>query len=141
MMRKSRSEGICCSTYKQAMKNLPLNRRKTHVLGEHVGYEPGDGLALDLGLEVDTLDAEEDLAKRLGSHDVELPLGCQASTVGDDGRRDGCVGGEGGEEDDEGERIIQIAERVRECRVHVTIVSQLYVPRWHSLAGPPQARS
>lgn len=34
----------------------------TNVLSEHVGNEPGDGLTLNFGLEVDTLDAEEDLA-------------------------------------------------------------------------------
>lgn len=40
------------------------------MLGEHVRYKPGDGLSLDLGLEVDALDAEEDLAKGLCTHDI-----------------------------------------------------------------------
>lgn len=86
----------------------------THVLGEHVGYEPCHGLTLDLGLEVDSLDAEEDLAKRLRSHHVELPLGGKAGAVGDDGRGDGGGRGEGGEEDDEREGVVEISERVSE---------------------------
>jgi len=44
------------------------------VLSEHVRYEPSDLLAMHFSLEVDPLDAQENLAKRFRLDDVELPL-------------------------------------------------------------------
>jgi hypothetical protein len=115
IIRKSRSEGICRKGKVRQLRRsaqAPSRRLRTHVLGEHVGDEPGDGLSLHLGLKVDALDGKEDLAEGLGAHHVELPLSGEASAVGDDGSGDRGGSGKGSEEDDEREGIVEIAKRV-----------------------------
>lgn len=59
------------------------------MLSERVSLEPSDLLSSNLDLVVNSLDREEDLSKALRSHDVELPLGHESSTVDGEGRGEG----------------------------------------------------
>lgn len=96
---------------------------RTNMLREAVGLEPGDRLASNLYLVVDTLDREENLAQGFASDDVELPLGHEPSAVGGEvlGKvRGGCrVDGEEGEERDQGEGVGEVSNSRGEGRVPV----------------------
>lgn len=81
-------------------------------MGELIGNQPSDSLVEYLRLVVYTLDREEDFAKRMRMHDIQLPFRCQPCTVLNEGRGDFRVGGEGGEEEDHAKSIVYVADSI-----------------------------
>lgn len=87
------------------------------TLNESVGYQPHDILALDGGLVVDTLDGKESLAQRVGANQVVLELVAEALA-----ESNGLVGdmigrGEGGEQEEQRQGIVEVAKSVDESWV------------------------
>lgn len=87
---------------------------------EAVGDHPGDGLPLDLGLEVVALDAAEHLPQRLGLDDKVHELGGESPAEGGH-LHGGLLGlGEGGVEEAETETVLQVPDGVNESRISLT---------------------
>jgi hypothetical protein len=82
-----------------------------------VGDKPGNGLALDLSLVVNTLDGEKDLTKTARLHNVNLEFGCKALAVLNNivadfiGYRHGC------KQEKHGKSVIKISDSIDKGRV------------------------
>jgi len=86
-------------------------------LSKLVGDKPGNGLALDLSLVVNTLDGEKDLTKTARLHNVNLEFGCKALAVLNNivadfiGYRHGC------KQEKHGKSVIKISDSIDKGRV------------------------
>ena len=89
----------------------------THVLRELVRDQPRYRLVHNLSLVIDALDRQESFPQAFRVHHVELPLGCQTRAVFDEGRRNLCGRGKGGEEEGHAQGIVNVADCVYEGRI------------------------
>lgn len=77
MIRQSTSGGIY-PIHRPGVRHLTGGggHGQANLLSELVWYHPGDSLALNFGLIVDSLDGEEDFPKCVRVHNEELPFRC-----------------------------------------------------------------